>query len=312
MILITGGSGYLGGRLAEHLCKMQSKKVVYTFKKNIYDFSEILPNCEARFLDITDNETIDQALDGITEVIHLISLNAQDSAADPLMAREINTNGTDSLIQSCVKKSIKRFIYISTAHIYGSPLAGTINEESVPNATHPYSFTHLDAEKIILKKANNTETVPTILRLSNAVGTPLTPNTNCWMLVVNNIIKQLVTTNAMTFTSHSSIERDYVAISQIIHTIDYILKAPKSSFEGIYNLGSGKSMTLEGLSDLIMKRARLALGFDAPVYFPDDKMNIIEPLYYSISKIEQAGVIIDRNLNNEIDNLIMNSKKWFC
>ena len=312
MILITGGSGYLGGRLAEHLCKMQSKKVVYTFKKNIYDFSEILPNCEARFLDITDNETIDQALDGITEVIHLISLNAQDSAADPLMAREINTNGTDSLIQSCVKKSIKRFIYISTAHIYGSPLAGTINEESVPNATHPYSFTHLDAEKIILKKANNTETVPTILRLSNAVGTPLTPNTNCWMLVVNDIIKQLVTTNAMTFTSHSSIERDYVSISQITHTIDYILKAPKSSFEGIYNLGSGKSMTLESLSDLIMKRARLALGFDAPVYFPDDKMNIIEPLYYSISKIEQAGIIIDRNLNNEIDNLIMNSKKWFC
>lgn len=312
MILITGGSGYLGGRLAEHLCKMQSKKVVYTFKKNIYGFSEILPNCEARFLDITDNETIDQALDGITEVIHLISLNAQDSAADPLMAREINTNGTDSLIQSCVKKSIKRFIYISTAHIYGSPLAGTINEESVPNATHPYSFTHLDAEKIILKKANNTETVPTILRLSNAVGTPLTPNTNCWMLVVNDIIKQLVTTNAMTFTSHSSIERDYVSISQITHTIDYILKAPKSSFEGIYNLGSGKSMTLESLSDLIKKRARLALGFDAPVYFPDDKMNIIEPLYYSISKIEQAGVIIDRNLNNEIDNLIMNSKKWFC
>ena len=312
MILITGGSGYLGGRLAEHLCKMQSKKVVYTFKKNTYDFSEILPNCEARFLDITDNETIDQALDGITEVIHLISLNAQDSAADPVMAREINTNGTDSLIQGCVKKSIKRFIYISTAHIYGSPLAGTINEESVPNATHPYSFTHLDAEKIILKKANNTETVPTILRLSNAVGTPLTPNTNCWMLVVNDIIKQLVTTNAMTFTSHSSIERDYVSISQITHTIDYILKAPKSSFEGIYNLGSGKSMTLEGLSDLIMKRARLALGFDAPVYFPDDKMNIIEPLYYSISKIEQAGVIIDRNLNNEIDNLIMNSKKWFC
>lgn len=312
MILITGGSGYLGGRLAEHLCKMQSKKVVYTFKKNIYDFSEILPNCEARFLDITDNETIDQALDGITEVIHLISLNAQDSAADPLMAREINTNGTDSLIQGCVKKSIKRFIYISTAHIYGSPLAGTINEESVPNATHPYSFTHLDAEKIILKKANNTETVPTILRLSNAVGTPLTPNTNCWMLVVNDIIKQLVTTNAMTFTSHSSIERDYVSISQITHTIDYILKAPKSSFEGIYNLGSGKSMTLESLSDLIKKRARLALGFDAPVYFPDDKMNIIEPLYYSISKIEQAGIIIDRNLNNEIDNLIMNSKKWFC
>ena len=312
MILITGGSGYLGGRLAEHLCKMQSKKVVYTFKKNIYDFSEILPNCEARFLDITDNETIDQALDGITEVIHLISLNAQDSAADPVMAREINTNGTDSLIQGCVKKSIKRFIYISTAHIYGSPLAGTINEESVPNATHPYSFTHLDAEKIILKKANNTETVPTILRLSNAVGTPLTPNTNCWMLVVNDIIKQLVTTNAMTFTSHSSIERDYVSISQITHTIDYILKAPKSSFEGIYNLGSGKSMTLESLSDLIKKRARLALGFDAPVYFPDDKMNIIEPLYYSISKIEQAGVIIDRNLNNEIDNLIMNSKKWFC
>jgi len=71
-------------------------------------------------------------------------------------------------------------------------------------------------------------------------------------------------------------------------------------------------MTLESLSDLIKKRARLALGFDAPVYFPDDKMNIIEPLYYSISKIEQAGIIIDRNLNNEIDNLIMNSKKWFC
>ena len=312
MILITGGSGYLGGRLAQHLSNLQSKKVVCTFNKRAYGFSEILPNCESRFLDITNKETIDQALNGITEVIHLISLNAQDSAADPVMAREINTNGTGSLIRSCVKKSIKRFIYISTAHVYGSPLAGVINEESIPNATHPYSLTHLDAEKIILKMSDSTETIPTILRLSNAVGSPLTSDTNCWMLVVNDIIKQLVTTNTIKFSSHSSIERDYISISQINHTIDYILKAPKDSFEGIYNLGSGVSMTLEGLSDLITKRARIALGFDAPVHFPDDKINAIEPLHYSVSKIEQTGIIIDRDLNNEIDNLISNSKKWFC
>ena len=311
MILITGGSGYLGGRLAEFLSNSQIKKIAITVRKESKTLRKKLPNCDVRILDITKPDNIKKALTDITDVIHLISLNAKNSAESPELAEKINAHGTLDLVKTSLDSGVKRFIYISTAHVYGAPLVGEINEMTPALASHPYATSHLQAEKYIKKAAVSSDTKFTILRLSNAVGNPIMKDTDCWMLVVNDICKQIVTSQTMRFSSQRNIERDYISIEEICRTISYILCDETNNYEGIYNFGSGKSISLESLANLISERAKVILGIDARIYFPNQSSEPTKPLSYSISKIQREGITISNSLNNEIDKLLIKSNNWF-
>ena len=311
MILITGGSGYLGGRLAEFLTNSQIKKIAITVRRNSKTLCKKLPNCDVRILDITKPENIRKALTDITDVIHLISLNAKDSAENPELAEKINAYGTLDLVKTSLDSGVKRFIYISTAHVYGAPLVGEINEMTPALASHPYATSHLQAEKYIKKAAASSETKFTILRLSNAVGNPIMKEIDCWMLVVNDICKQIVTSQTMHFASSRNTERDYISIEEICRTISHILCDQTNNFQGVYNFGGGKSISLENLANLISERAKAILGIDAQIYFPTQSSEPTKPLSYSISKIQKEGITISNSLINEIDKLLIKSNHWF-
>ena len=311
MILITGGSGYLGGRLAKHLSQSLKEKVILSIRKRSDSLEESLPNCDFRIFDIAKNKDFQSLLEGITDVIHLISMNAQDSALDPVLAEKINAYGAYKLAKTSVESKVKKFIYFSTAHIYGSPLVGKINETTSAEATHPYGLTHLLAENYIQEVTKETDTNFVILRLSNAVGAPLSKDVNCWMLVVNDIIKQLVTTHTMKFSSSKYIKRDFIPISEISRTVHRILKDDSHRFTGIYNLGSGASLSLEDLAKIISQRAKIILNINPKIQFPENHQNVSNSLIYSISKINKHGLHISDDLTDEIDQLIIKSQDWF-
>lgn len=311
MILITGGSGYLGGRLAKYISQSIKEKVILSVRDRPDYLEKSLPNCEFRRFDIAKNKDFNRLLENITEVIHLISMNAGDSASDPIMAEKVNTQGTYKLAKASAKLGIKKFIYFSTAHIYGSPLIGRIDETTSTEATHPYSLTHLRAENCIQKVLKDTDTNHVILRLSNAVGAPLSKNVNCWMLVVNDIIKQLVTNHSMKFSSSKYIERDFIPINEISKVVLKVIKEDNQRFTGIYNLGSGSSLSLESLSKIISHRAKEILEIDPEIFFSGNREDSNNSLVYSIKKINRHGIKIANDLTEEIDQLIIKSHDWF-
>ena len=87
-----------------------------------------------------------QGLQGICSsvdaIVHLAGMNAQECATDPVAALEVNAVATASLIQATIRQKVKRFIYLSTVHVYGSPLTGVITEETKPTPAHPYAYSH--------------------------------------------------------------------------------------------------------------------------------------------------------------------------
>ncbi len=311
MILITGGSGYLGGRLAKYLLRFQSKRIVLSTKNKIYTPPEMLSNCEVRFLNVTDEDSITNSFSGVTDVIHLASINAQDSAKNPEEARTVNSEGTGNLVEIAKRHDVKRFIYISTAHIYGSPLEGSIDETTQSKATHPYATSHFAAEKHVLSLLESSSVTPTILRLSNAVGAPISKEANCWMLVINDLVCQVIRKNSMTFSSNKNVRRDFIAIQQVCMVINHILNSNADIYKGVYNLGSGLSISLGDIGQLIADRAKEMLEIQPKIFFDNNPDMQEKELYFSIEKIEREGVRIDNNLEAEIDNLLILSKQWF-
>ena len=188
MVLITGGSGYLGGRIAVHL---ESLGYQVRIGKSVENDSNGFP------LDLTDEHSINSACEGVSSIIHLAAMNAQSCDNNPEKALLINGLGTLKLLKSAKKNKVSKFLYFSTAHVYRSPLIGKISEDLLPRPKHPYSITHRVAEDYVIGGVDQKRLSASVFRLTNAVGSPITPKANCWTLVVNDFCRQVVTSNSI-------------------------------------------------------------------------------------------------------------------
>ena len=247
-ILVTGGNGYLGGRIVEYLT--QKGFHVKVGDRNIF---------------LTDN-SLDFSCKGVVVIIHLAAMNAYNSSKNPESALLVNGLNTLRLLCSAERMGVSKFIYFSTAHVYGSPLSGALNEGVTPRPVHHYSITHRLSEDYVLEADSRGNISGVVFRLTNAVGPPIKKSTNCWMLVANNLCRQVATDRKIILNSNVLIERDYVPISSVNSAVYFALIYDKLN-SGIFNLSSGCSYTLGELAELISNRAKKILKINPKVIF---------------------------------------------
>ncbi|MCK9582201.1 MAG: SDR family oxidoreductase, partial [Endomicrobiales bacterium] len=198
-ILITGGLGYLGGRIAQHLLNTNKYQITLCSRSLTQNsIPQELIDAKVVLLDILNYSQCLKATEGIDCVIHLAALNEIDSAANPELAALVNTQGTKNLLDAAIANKTNRFVYFSTAHIYGTPLQGIITEETLAKPVHPYAITHKNSEDYIRDAHKQCKIQGISLRLSNAIGSPLTKNINRWTLIANDLCKQAVETGKLT------------------------------------------------------------------------------------------------------------------
>lgn len=129
MIGVTGANGLLGSFIIRKLMDEGEKFVA--FKRSTSDTSlleDVNDRIEWRDLDLLDPTNIDDALRGITSVIHaaaLVSFNPRDAAR----ISKINTEGTRHIVNACLALGIKRFVYISSVGALGRMKGQTLINE---------------------------------------------------------------------------------------------------------------------------------------------------------------------------------------
>ena len=142
------------------------------------EIPENLSSCQVVKIDLQELKSLESSCEGVAGIIHLAALDASGSQETPEEALLINSLGTLNLLKAAEKSKVHKFIYLSTVHIYGSPLQGYIDESSLPRPLHHYSITHKTAEDYVIEAQNRTDISSTIFRLSNAVGSPESPQCN--------------------------------------------------------------------------------------------------------------------------------------
>ena len=312
MILITGGLGYLGGRIAKQLLKEGYQVRISSSRKNA-EVPEEINECEVVQANLHDSNSLRIATKGISTIIHLAAMNAQSCAKDTEQALMINGVGTLRLLEASKENKVSKFIYFSTAHVYGSPLLGDISESSILQPVHPYSITHRVAEDYVFEYSNNNSLFGVIIRLSNAVGSPISKDSDCWMLVVNDLVKQVVTDNKMQLQSNSTTKRDFIPISDVCTAVTFLLRnSPNTNCE-VYNVGSGSSMTLNDVTELIAERAERVLGKRPNIELLNKNNNTegMNDFHYSVEKIKNLGCYFENDISKEIDQLLLNCKRWY-
>ncbi|HEX2779504.1 MAG TPA: SDR family oxidoreductase [Gemmatimonadaceae bacterium] len=299
VVLVTGAGGYLGGRLVQHLERGGS----FAVRRGSRQPRAGEPGSVA-IGELRDGRQLEEACRGAGAVVHLAALNEIDSARDPALATEINVEGTRRLVAAAARAGVGRFVYLSTAHVYGAPLAGRIDEDTPTHPAHPYATTHRVAEDVVFAARDRVEAV--VLRLSNAIGAPTRPDVDRWTLVVNDLCRQAATTGKLTLRSSGLARRDFIAMSDACAAIEHFLLLERAALpDGPVNLGGGKSLRVIDIVELVADRAAVILGERPAIVRPEPAPGELHPdLDYRIDLLVSTGFALHGDLAAEIDDTL--------
>ena len=306
-ILITGGLGYIGGRIVDFF--LDSRKeyniTVTTTRKNP-KLPEKFKKIAIRQANILDKKRLIELCKGMDYIIHLAAANEVVSAKDPHLALKITTEGTLNILEAAKKNNVKKFMYFSTFHIYGPHKSKRISEECLPNPVHPYSLTHYMAELFVnqYRQIYDFETI--VLRLSNSFGAPITPDVDRWTLVVNDLCLQAVKYRKLELKSSGKQHRDFIPMKDVIQAVDLLMRKPYEKLgDGIFNVGSGKSTSIIEMCSKIKDVYTKYYGKDLPIIIPKDVPKQDDtPVDFDISKIQKLGFKPSQDYETEILNTL--------
>jgi UDP-glucose 4-epimerase len=305
--LITGGFGYLGGRLAQFLAIQAGYQILLGTRQHA-EPPPWLPQAELAQTQWDSPTGLAQNCSGVDAVVHLAGMNAQDCVADPVAALEFNAVGTARLLQAAVRQGVRRFIYVSTAHVYGSPLTGVITEETCPVSLHPYATSHRAAEDIVRAANQRGEIEGIVIRLSNSYGAPADKDANCWMLLVNDLCYQAVTTQRMVLDTSGTQRRNFITLTDACMAIRHLLDLSHHNLgDGLFNVGGGWNPTILEMTEHVAARIHAVTG-QMPEILRKTAKELESPMFleYRIKKLIGTGFNTtgSDNVDQEIDGLI--------
>ncbi len=170
--LITGGAGYIGSHMAH--CLVRSGESVVVLDNLTTGFGWALPaGAHLVVGDVSDTALVGRLLadHGIEAVIHFAgSVIVPESVSDPLKYYRNNTSASRSLIEACVTAGVDKFIFSSTAAVYGDPSSVPVPEDAPLVPLSPYGMSKLMTELMLKDVSAAHDFRYTALRYFNVAG----------------------------------------------------------------------------------------------------------------------------------------------
>jgi UDP-glucose 4-epimerase len=171
-VLVTGGAGYIGSHMVHALVEAGESVVVVDNLST--GFAAFLPRGIPLVVGDAGDESLVEgviAQHGVSSIIHFAgSVVVPDSMRDPLGYYRNNTMTTRSLLNAAVKKGVSRFIFSSTAAVYGNPDQMPVREDAPTRPLSPYGSSKLMTEIMLHDVASAHGMTYVVLRYFNVAG----------------------------------------------------------------------------------------------------------------------------------------------
>jgi UDP-glucose 4-epimerase len=302
-LLITGGMGYVGGRISTHLASAAPDISIRLMSRRQPDQApDWAKDMDLFSADVLNTESLQPALDGIDTVIHLAAPNEIESARDPEAALDVNGKGTYRLLEACREQGVKRFIYFSTFHVYGPEAPQPITETTPTTPIHPYSLSHHVAEDIVNWYHHSFGMETAILRLSNAYGYPADPLVQRWTLVFNDLCRQAVVDGKIQLRSKGTQQRDFIPLSDVARSVQHLIGLPPGSWgKGLFNLGGECSMSIHDVAQRVAKEYADCYDKEVPVITGEaEDAQETGPVVFKIDSLKETGFTLAGSLSDEV------------
>ncbi len=299
-VLLVGGFGNLGGRIAAHLHEAADINLVLSSR---FDRSapKWAPDAHVIQLDLTDPQTFSNIPRHVDSIIQLAAMNDIESLDNPDLAQLVTTDGTIMLLQEAVRRNISRFIYFSTAHVYGAPLTGHLCETTPTNPAHPYATTHLNAEAAVESAQQRKELTGIRIRLSNGFGRPMDYDSGDWRTLTSDLCRQAVIDRELSMRTDGLQQRNFMTKTDISRAVSHLLSLPATDVDnGLFNVGGMQSRSLLDMAHLIQTEAQNLFGQEIPLSTPEPAATEYPTLDFDIDKLVRSGFTPEDNAADEI------------
>jgi UDP-glucose 4-epimerase len=255
-ILVTGGAGYIGSVLVNKLIEQGHDVNVIDDLSN--GFGENIDK-RANFTkgSILDKSNLNQALEGVEVVYHLAAkIRVEEGEAKPELYKKVNIEGTLDLIKACADKKIKKFIFASTAAVYGDPEEFPVNENSKTNPVNVYGATKLEIDNYLEANAKELGISTISFRFFN-IGGALKTNEGNWLRIkhegATHLIPSILHSSSdkplLIFgndwpTKDGTPTRDFVHVVDLVDALIKGLNRLDKSGNQIINLGTATGSTV--------------------------------------------------------------------
>ncbi|MBF0479325.1 MAG: NAD(P)-dependent oxidoreductase [Candidatus Omnitrophica bacterium] len=303
-VLITGGLGYIGGRLSRYILSSypQAQLFLSTTRSSVPDWAKALPVFR---LNLTDKDSIAKTLDNVVPdiVLHLAAMQQAECLRDPERAYRVNVDGTRNLLEAMGERGIKKMLYLSTFQIYGL-LTGEITEQSPTCPQNAYAKTKMEGELVIQEKARQYNMDAVIVRLSNGYGCPADEQvaSSVYTLAFNAFCRQILATGTIGVRSNQY--RNFITLEDIAAAICFLAfeRQGKESTE-IFNLGSDECLSIEEVALRVIRvyeRMQEGIKAELTVNRSQETAGVWSPFQYNSQKIQALGLRLLNNYEAEI------------
>ena len=278
-ILITGGAGYIGSHLAKQLLELTSNKITIldnlsTGSKKTLDTLASIREFNFIKLDLKEFDDVFNVLDSnkFDVIVHFAaSIVVPESVENPLKYYMNNTVNTTNLIKCATQTGVKKFIFSSTAAVYGEPKdmpTSGINEDFLTSPINPYGMSKLMSERVLQDASKATDNFKyVIFRYFNVAGADihyknddLKPRIGQSFPKATHLIKiasecavgkreKMAIFGNDFDTPDSTGVRDYIHVDDLasahINAIEYL----DNNESDIFNLGYGKGFSVKEVID---------------------------------------------------------------
>jgi UDP-glucose 4-epimerase len=249
--IVTGVAGFIGSNLAERL--VQEYHVVgidcftdyYSKQIKMQNIKNLLSNRNFEFVE-TDLANYDLDVFKETLTFHQAAQPGVRSSWGYSFEEYVRNNiiATQRILEACARNPPRKLIFASSSSVYGDACEVPMTEEQTPRPVSPYGVTKLAAENLCYLYWKNFN-VPTIsLRYFTVYGPRQRPD-----MAIGRFVTKALKGKEILIYGDGSQSRDFTYISDIVEAN---VLAAKSEVEGeVFNIGSGKSVTINFLIDLI-------------------------------------------------------------
>lgn len=284
--LLTGGAGYIGAHVVRAMIASGHEVVVLDdLSSGHREF--VKPDVAFVKGSVTDAELVRDTIvryhvDG---VIHLAGFKyAGESVRLPLHTYTQNVVGGHVLLQECINAGIERFVFSSSAAVYGTPDVDLVDEQSPTGPESPYGESKLITEWLLRDLAAVTPLRRTSLRYFNVVGSGYddvydsSPH-NLFPVVFRALVAgQRPRINGVDYaTPDGTCVRDYVDVSPLAdaHVQAADALANGASLEPVYNLGSGSGSSVREIMEAISRGTGIEFDPEIAPRRPGDPARIV-------------------------------------
>ncbi|MEM4634060.1 MAG: NAD-dependent epimerase/dehydratase family protein [Candidatus Anstonellaceae archaeon] len=264
MIVVTGGSGFIGS----HVCSLLAER---GYKVRIIDISPPQLGYQGEFVraSVLDAIRLQKLFEGAEAVIHLAALvDVQSSMLDPYSDFQVNVQGTINVLETARRHGVKKVAFASSAAVYGDPKNIPIKETDPANPLSPYGMSKLSSERYVLLYNKIYDMQNTALRLFNVFGRGQSANSP-YSGVITKFADAIRLDRQPIIYGSGRQTRDFVHADDVAEAFLRAIELPGS--DQPINIGCGKETAILTLLETMFSIAGKSI---TPKFLPERKGDI--------------------------------------